>query len=330
MNDVINRIGYSAFGLHISSEIPLPTVQITIADESIVDVEIEIGDLSSLWSELATNSNVYVIKDDFVMFQLPNSAIYLIKGGKKIIVSPLEGASLEKICLYLNGYCMSILLLQRKVIPLHGSAVVMNGKAYAIVGHSGAGKSTLTKALLDKGYYFLTDDVIPVSLCTESHQSMVMPAFPEQKLWEESLSQFGIESSGYPVIYEKDIKKDENSSEKRTKYVLPVSQFSDRPVPLAGVFEIVKTENTADIGIYPMQRMEQLKTLIDHTFHRAIIPPLGLLDWHFKTVASILSRIEVFKIRRPTTYFAAPEMVSLIIQTIDKENEDGRQYSIGS
>ena len=48
--------------------------------------------------------------------------------------------------LYLLGTCMGALLFQRKLLPLHGSAVVINGKAYAFVGDSGAGKSTLAAA----------------------------------------------------------------------------------------------------------------------------------------------------------------------------------------
>ena len=56
------------------------------------------------------------------------------------------------------------LLMQRKILPLHGSAVAIDGKAYAIVGDSGAGKSTLASAFLNKGYQLLSDDVIAVSL----------------------------------------------------------------------------------------------------------------------------------------------------------------------
>ena len=54
--------------------------------------------------------------------------------------------------------------MQRKVLPLHGSAIAINGKAYAIIGDSGAGKSTLALAFLNRGYRLLTDDVIAVSL----------------------------------------------------------------------------------------------------------------------------------------------------------------------
>ena len=52
----------------------------------------------------------------------------------------------------------------KKNFPLHGSAIAIDGKAYAIVGDSGAGKSTLASAFLNQGYQLLSDDVIAVSL----------------------------------------------------------------------------------------------------------------------------------------------------------------------
>ena len=38
---------------------------------------------------------------------------------------------------YLLGTCMGTILMQRKILPLHGSAIEIEGKVYAIVGDSG-------------------------------------------------------------------------------------------------------------------------------------------------------------------------------------------------
>ena len=71
-----------------------------------------------------------------------------MRGGNRISFSPAAGAEETAVRLYLLGTCMGALLFQRKLLPLHGSAVVINGKAYAFVGDSGAGKSTLAAAFL--------------------------------------------------------------------------------------------------------------------------------------------------------------------------------------
>ena len=74
----------------------------------------------------------------------------------------------DVIRLYILGTCMGAILMQRKILPLHGSAIEIDGKAYAIVGDSGAGKSTLASAFLKQGYQLVSDDVIAVSLSQEN------------------------------------------------------------------------------------------------------------------------------------------------------------------
>ena len=86
------------------------------------------------------------------MFQVPDTAIFCIKDGNKIIVSPIKGSEEDKIRLYILGTCMGVLLMQRKVLTLHGSAIAIDGKAYAFIGESGAGKSTLASAFIREGY----------------------------------------------------------------------------------------------------------------------------------------------------------------------------------
>ena len=99
------------------------------------------------------------------MFQIPNIATFSIQNGNKNNCFTFERIQMKMSFdfIYL-GTCMGAILMQRKIFPLHGSAVAINGKAYAIVGDSGAGKSTLASAFLNKGYQLLSDDVIAVSL----------------------------------------------------------------------------------------------------------------------------------------------------------------------
>ena len=90
--------------------------------------------------------------------------------------------------------------MQRKILPLHGSAIAIEGKAYAIVGESGAGKSTLAASLLSRGYKLLSDDVIPI-LLSEKNIPFVVPAYPQQKLWLESLNQFEMKAELLSTYY---------------------------------------------------------------------------------------------------------------------------------
>src|SRR5690625_2580817 len=145
------------------------------------------------------------------MFQIEAVAIYLVKNGNEIFVSPFADAEVDQIRLYILGTCMGAILLQRRILPLHGSAVAIDGKAYAVVGNSGAGKSTLASAFLNRGYQLLSDDVIPVTLSDEGIP-IVTPAYPQQKLWLKSLERFGMSSDHLrPIIG------------RETKFAVPVS-----------------------------------------------------------------------------------------------------------
>lgn len=301
------KVVYKAFGLSIVSEVPLPELpHMDNHQVDSIDIEIKIEDLSTLWHELSDGQDEFVIRENLVMFQVPNIATFSMQEGKRISISPMEEYEEDMIRLWILGTCMGAILMQRKVFPLHGSAVAINGKAYAFVGDSGAGKSTLASAFLNQGYQLLSDDVIAVSLSPDN-TPIVTPSYPQQKLWQDSLNNFGMETSNYRSIYGRE-----------TKYNVPVpSKYFPNPLPLAGVFELVKTGD-GEVEIRRIKKLERFQTLFYHTFRNFLIADLGLVDWHFHTSAAILNKIDVYQLCRPVSGFSAPQLVSLILNTLNK------------
>ncbi|MGX2961400.1 aldolase [Peribacillus sp. JNUCC 23] len=300
------KVAYKAFGLSIISEIPLPELPHIDNKVDFIDIEIKIGNLSNLWFDLSDKQNEFVISENLVMFQFPNIATFSVQEGKTIIVSPMAEEDEDMIRLVILGTCMGVLLMQRKIFPLHGSAVAIDGKAYAFIGDQGAGKSTLATTFLNRGYQLLSDDVIALSF-SKDDIPFVAPAYPQQKLWQKSLTEFGMETSQYRSIYGRE-----------TKFCVPVqSQYFADPLPLAGVFELVKSENT-EIEIRRIEKLERFHTLFSHTYRNFLIPRLGLMDWHFTTSASILNKVDVYQLHRPVSGFSAPQLASLILNTVNK------------
>ncbi|MBU7007233.1 hypothetical protein [Phosphitispora fastidiosa] len=298
---------YKAFGLTLQSEIPFPELHQICGNENMADVVIEISDLTGLWSEYARQDEKIICTKEFVMFRLPQAVVFCIREGKKITVSPLRDFDAAMVRVFILGTCMGALLLQRRVLPLHGSAVAIAGRAYGFIGDSGAGKSTLASAMISRGYRLLTDDVLAV---TFSHEGipLVIPSYPQQKLCRESLNELGMEAGLYRHIYDRE-----------NKYGIPVpEEFYAGPLPLAGLFELVTTKEEG-IEIRPLARLERLYSLYYQTYRKFLIPRLNLMEWHFKTSTSIASRIDFFQLRRPDTGFSAPHLVSLILKTINQE-----------
>lgn len=307
MIETEKKVVYKAFGFSVISEIPLPELPHVENIVDSIDIEVKIEDLTKKWLELSDEQNAFVIKENLVMFQVPNIATFSIKEGKKISVSLLRENDEDVIRLYILGTCMGAILMQRKIFPLHGSAVAINGKAYAFVGNSGAGKSTTASALLNHGYQLLSDDVIAISLSQDESIPFVTPSYPQQKLWQDSLTILGMESNDYRPIYGRE-----------DKYCIPVSsKFLSEQIPLAGVFELKKTENK-EFEICQINSLKRFYTLYYNTYQNCFIQNLGLMDWHFNTTVKIVDKIDIYQIHRPVSGASSTQIVSQILKTISK------------
>ncbi|MBD0379732.1 aldolase [Paenibacillus sedimenti] len=305
MVHTVQQTVYQAFGMRLVSELSLPEVLQAAEQKTEADVEIKLGDLSGDWSEFGTPDDFYAYTDHQFLFYVPDTAIFSIRGGKQIIVSPLAGSVEKSIRLYLLGTCMGAILIQRRILPLHGSAVVMNGRAYAFIGDSGAGKSTLAAAFLQNGYPLLSDDVIAIKLDGINNHPIVIPAYPQQKLWQQSIDHLGMEANRYQTIYD-------------SKYAVPVSSnFCAQPVPLAGLFEIVKSE-AAEVEMVRHQGLERLAILSYHTYRNFLIPQLGGNDWHFSTIASMGSKVNMYQLRRPSVGLTVHDLISRVLHIVNE------------
>jgi hypothetical protein len=309
MEKVASDFIYKAFGFSVRSKIQFPELLEVVNSKDSIDIEINFTDLSNLWSEWSDSGNKFVMNERLVMFKVKDIAIFLIEEGCRITVWPLNEYKEDVVRLYLLGSCMGAIMMQRGILPLHGSAIAINGKAYAIVGDSGAGKSTLATAFLRQGYKLLTDDVIGVYF-NQENVPMVIPAYPQQKLWQESLDEFGIDSREYKSVYQRE-----------NKFAIPIKdQFSSVPLQLAGVFELTFSGND-EIKLKQLKGLSRLQTLLIHTYRNILIPNLGLTNWHFTNSTKIINQINMFQLRRPENRFTVTELVTQIFNCINKENE---------
>ncbi|KIL35408.1 aldolase [Cohnella kolymensis] len=304
-----SKVIYKAFGMNILSEIPLPELpQMSVPDNQ-ADIMIEHADLTTIWSIFAVKTGNFIIKKKFILFKIENTAIFSVHEGKKIIVSPMKGADPDQVRLYVLGTCLGAILIQRRILPLHGSAVAIDGKAYAFIGESGAGKSTLASAFLNRGYQLLTDDVVAVPFSQDENIPYVTPAYPQQKLWQESLELFGMTAGHYRPIFQRE-----------TKFTVPVaSKFQPEPMPLAGIFVLVKTNNNG-IEVSAIEGLAKLQTLFLHTYCNFLIPHYGLMDWHFRVTSNLADQVQVLQICRPTAGFTASRMADSILFKLKGDN----------
>lgn len=314
------NVYYKAYGFIIESEIPFLELQKIKLEEilnHINHVKIHYEDLSQLWENYQKENKKYIIKRDFVLFQVRDVGLFCVRNGDEIAVSPLANFNEDQIRLYLLGTCMGIIFIQNKRFALHGSVVSKDGLAYCFVGDSGAGKSTLAAEFISRGYKFVSDDVMLLDFTTEDKKPFVIPGYPQQKLWQESLIQLGMSPSDYKPIFNR-----------ISKYAIPMNtHFTNDPLPLAGIFEL----NPIDIDkieIHSPESLEMLQTLYHHTFRQFIVSKLNLMDWHFTTSLEILKHIFIYKLKRPIHGFTVSKLADSILETIERENKHLRNSCI--
>lgn len=307
MDSVANKPTYQAFGMNLTSNIVFPELLAIRDENAAIDVEIEKKELTDCPFGVQLPDYQFTISGDSLIFHIPETGVFEVQSGRRVIAYTYPQCDDSRVRLYLLGTCMGAILIRRRIVPLHGSAVVIDGKAYAFIGESGAGKSTLAAEFLARGNSLISDDVIPV--ITDADQPpMIIPAYPQQKLWEESLERFDMTVSDHrPIV----------SNAK--KYAVSVrSKFQTEPVPLAGVIEIVK-HDAEFLESVRMSRLEGLHALLSHTYRRQITELLGLRQWHFSAISSIASRIEVRQVRRPAGSFTAQAIADHILNIAQKE-----------
>jgi hypothetical protein len=123
------------------------------------------------------------------LLTLGDNGKVLVENGRVVIIEPATGADPTDTRAVLMGPVQAILWHQRGLLPLHASAISVNGQAVALAGPSGAGKSTLAAAFSRRKHAVLADDICIVDT---SDGATVLPSTSRLRLWREALEHFDI------------------------------------------------------------------------------------------------------------------------------------------
>ncbi len=247
----------------MDSDIPLPTAGSILISRPSVDVVIREGVTpDALAHRLSPTSDGYGDRGKLLFF-VPDIGHFLIEDGCKITYQKhADLADLESLKLFLLGSCMGALLQQRGMIVLHGNAVSTDGKTCSIfVGESGAGKSTMAAWYYQQKSLILADDVVAITF-NEDGEPMVIPSFPQLKLWQSSADLLGIKTEGLTRVRPVD-----------DKYSLPIlDRFSRSPLPVLEVVEIVQGPGL----VKHYSGVEKLKLLQLHSYRYSFLKLMGI------------------------------------------------------
>lgn len=305
------KYSYKVFGLHIESEILLPELITAIDPPVMPEVIIRLGKVPADIPNVIQKTNSYQLARDQFLLRLAGVGCYYVTNGNCIVVEPAEEAEESLVRLLLLNATFAPLLIQRGIIPIHGSAVVIDGCGVIFTGVSGCGKSTLLSAFRKRGYYFLTDDVAAVTVDADG-VAWVHSAFPQLKLWRDSVQILDIDTASLkPVYFNKD------------KFSMPAHQgFCQTPVPLAAVYEL-EAAKCGDVTVKTLAGTDKLAVLLSHTYRLWLVDGLCQNVVHFQQCVAVASRVAVSRLTRPEGVFSLEEQVRLVQQDLARQR-DGR------
>ena len=110
--------------------------------------------------------------------------------GHGITVERGDNADLSEEALWLNGSVYSAIASINGLVPIHASAISIDGRVFAFTGPAGAGKSTLVAALAGVGLPMFCDDTLVLDL-SEPDRILCLPGHKRLKLRPDAVELTG-------------------------------------------------------------------------------------------------------------------------------------------
>ena len=300
---------YCVYGLNIKSEIEIDEFEkisnifnddLVVIKYSKMDQEIKKSILEDRKIQLYQNK---------IWFHIDNIATYCITNGNKIEVELCDNADMKLMKIYVMCSCLGFIMLQRKMVAIHGGVIEMDNKAVIFTGDRGAGKSTLTTALRERGYKFISDDVAGIKIDKVPY---VMTGFPYQKLCESAMNNFGYDKESFTSFM----------SDKEVKYIVPAKdEFIYEPKELTAIVKLT-VGDVDEVTIEELRGCEKLNNIIQNIYRGEYIKHLGKMDSvYFKQCIDLAKNIRFFKVTRPANQVTVDTQINLIEREIISAKE---------
>ncbi len=305
---------YSVYGLCIKSEIPLP--ELVLSDRSGSDVAIQLGKLDYIPPKpIRKTDYCYHITLTETFFHWEQVGNFLVRNGKEITVDPNPMVENQMVRLPLLGIVFGALLQQRNNLALHASAVNMNGSSVAFLGDKKAGKSAMAAAFIGQGHHILADDLLAIQYDGKGNP-IAFPAFPQLKLWPDTLSFLGDDLEKWNRLH--------SLVDKRVRLIDDCFQIT--PVLLKRIYVL---KEGAVLEIQSIPRREAFIELLRHLYFAKYLKVSDVISTYFDKITFILKNISVYRLIRPKSLSLLPEVAELVSQhslQIDDENIGLRRH----
>lgn len=272
-------------GWRVRSALALPDLLPWLGGERPVDIEISFGAIPTpAEPPLYTLPHSTLWADGQFLLHLEQVGKFWVEKGRRIVLEPAEHADESELRTFLLGSVLGVLCHQRGLLPIHASAVRINGRAILIAGNSGAGKSTLAAALGARGHALVADDITAFDTPT----AMLLPAFPMRKLSLDVLDRLALPRQGLIA-----------NRPGQPKFHVPAADgFAPAPLPPSAIY-ILHSDRLLKSCAIDRAAPETAMALLDRMIYRRAVgmkiqPPPAL----FLGLSKLARIAPVYRLRR--------------------------------
>jgi hypothetical protein len=308
---------YTAYNLHITSELHLPELTVRDSDAFTPDVIFKFGNVRRAPDPARADEPQRWENEQGVCIYRPKVGAFAVQAGREVVIDPLPCVDEAALRIFLLGPALALLLHQRNLFVLHASAIGIRCADYsdelcgvAFLGHSGAGKSTTAAALYKHGCIFVADDLIAADPSRSPPQ--IFPAFPQLKLYPNAAAAALNENWETLPRAHPDFLK-------RTRIL--DDEFNSAPLDLARIY-VLAYGDTERIEV--LSAHEAVVELIRHTYGARYVYSSGA-GIHLTRCALIATQVTVRRMVRRRDMTRMKSLIELIrhdLESLSSEHRD--------
>ena len=292
--DSLKKYYYKIYGISLESELQLPSLVSSKGAEA--EVCIKYGKLPSHLPSIREKGLYFESSPNDFLFKFQHIAKYRIQNGTRIEIEIFDDSRLELVKMILLGTVMGILLHQRGIVPIHGSAIHTTNGAYIFSGPSTIGKSSLLAWFIKLGFNAIADDIAAIK---PVNKPILYHGIPQLKLWIDVLDYCNLE-------------KETKIRPELEKYRLSITEQFIQEETIVGIIFILEKTNTSEFSHEELYGSAKVSALIRNTYRNRFVNGLGLQEVLLNNIIAIAKHTLVVKVYRPGKPLLIKELAEYI------------------
>ncbi|MDQ8202800.1 hypothetical protein [Pelagicoccus sp. SDUM812003] len=218
--------------------------------------------------------------------RIESAGRFLVDGPNTIKVELERPDAIADLTSYLLGVGLATVLSLRGIVPLHASAVEVDGAVVAFAGDSGSGKSTISSYFETIGHPIVSDDLLPIRVF--QGKPPVCDCGPRvHRLDPSSASLLGRDPREIPFVEDK-------------HHFHNLNWSNQASIPIRAIFAVQARPEIEAHQLMSCSGKRKLSLIASSIFKRHWTVPLGTDSQLLQNAIIVASSVPVIRLRRPS------------------------------